>query len=533
MIKLIQSFRTINWFFITLICFVLVLPFSEALVSIFGGVLLFTALTEDTVQNKLARLRKNKVLLLIPAIYMIYLLSAFVSNNLFSSLYDLRKCLFFLIIPVAFIFGKNISGYQKRLLFYSFSFAVLIASIVALIRYFIPDSGTSYDIRNISLISHIRFSFQLVLAFWFCIMIIYKNYHILNNYFLAVAIVISIYLLSFILFQHSLTGLFILIISILFFMFFVILRTDPKKRRILLAIASLLIIVSIGYVSWIVIKFYDIEEVNKQSLCLETSQGNAYKHDPDNPMVENGRYVYLYVCEEELREEWNKISEYKYDSTGQNGFPVHSTLLRYMTSKGLRKDADGVRKLNENDIRNIEKGIANVIYPNKKFSLYPRIYETVWEFYVYTKTGYANDHSLSQRIEFAKAALTIIRKNFWFGVGTGNWKEEFKKAYIDNNSKLNEEHYASSHNQYLNYLVKFGLTGFLIISFLLIGPIIVTKRYRDIFFMLFLVFIFFANFADSNFESHMGSSFFLFFYCVFLITNGTNYLIVSQDTRNR
>jgi hypothetical protein len=529
MIKLIQSLKITNWFYIILICFAIVLPFSEALVSIFGGVLFFTALAEDTTANKLARFRENRVLLLIPAIYMIYLFSAFVSGNLFSSLYDLRKCLFFLIIPVAFIFGKNISGYQKRLLFYFFSLAVFVATIVSLVRYYIPQSVTVSDIRNISLISHIRFSFQLVLAFWFWGMIIYKNYSILNNYFFIAAIVIAIYFLSFILFQHSLTGLSILITSMLFFIFFVILQTDLKKRRILLATAILLICVSVGYISWIVIKFYDIEEVHKQSLELETKQGNAYQHDLNNPIVENGRYVYLYVCEEELREEWNKLSKYKYDSTGQNGFPIHSTLLRYMTSKGLRKDAGGVKKLNENDIQNIEKGIANVIYQKKKFSLYPRIYETVWEYYVYTKIGYANDHSLSQRIEFAKAALIIIRQNFWFGVGTGNWKEEFRKAYIANNSNLNEEHYASSHNQYLNYLVKFGLTGFLIISLLLVLPLIMTKRYRDIFFMLFLIFMFFANFADSNFESHMGSSFFLFFYCVFLITNGTDYLIINRN----
>jgi O-antigen ligase len=198
--------------------------------------------------------------------------------------------------------------------------------------------------------------------------------------------------------------------------------------------------------------------------------------------------------------------------------------MRYLTSKGLRKDAEGVAALNDEDIHCIENGVANVIFKEKKFSLYPRIYQTIWEYYVYSKTGYANEQSLSQRIEFAKAAFTIINRNFWFGVGTGNWKDEFNKAYHKNSSKLSEKYYSSAHNQYLNYFVKFGFAGLILILFFIVYPVIKTKRYHDIFFLIFLVAMFFANFSDSNLESHMGGSFFVFFYCLFLITDGIDYL---------
>ena len=77
-------------------------------------------------------------------------------------------------------------------------------------------------------------------------------------------------------------------------------------------------------------------------------------------------------------------------------------------------------------------------------------------------------------------------------------------------------------------MVKFGVTGFLIIMFCLIYPVMKTKRYRDTLFLLFLVFLFFANFADSNFESHMGGSFFVFFYCIFIITDGVIYLQLNE-----
>jgi hypothetical protein len=148
---------------------------------------------------------------------------------------------------------------------------------------------------------------------------------------------------------------------------------------------------------------------------------------------------------------------------------------------------------------------------------------------MYSSTGDPSYQSFSQRIEYAKAAINIIKKNFWFGVGTGNWKEEFKKTYISSNSKLEEGLYASSHNQYLNYMVKFGFIGLLIIMFFIIYPVIKTKGYKDSLFLIFLVFLFFANLADSNFETHMGSSFFLFFYSLFISNPNHTYMILSEN----
>jgi hypothetical protein len=252
-------------------------------------------------------------------------------------------------------------------------------------------------------------------------------------------------------------------------------------------------------------------------------------HDFENMAVENGHYTYLYICHDEMRAEWNKISTIKYDDVRPNGYPLYDTLIRYLTSKGLRKDGEGIKSLTPQDVRNVENGMANVIFYNKKYSLYPRIYQTVWEYYMYSNTGDPSYQSFSQRIEYAKAAITIIKKNFWFGVGAGNWKEEFRMTYISNNSKLEEGLYASSHNQYLNYMVKFGFVGLLVIMFFIIYPVIKTQSFQDPLFMIFLVFLFFANFADSNFETHMGSSFFLFFYCFFVSHPSNSYLILSKQ----
>ncbi len=151
-----------------------------------------------------------------------------------------------------------------------------------------------------------------------------------------------------------------------------------------MVLLAVVILMPIMYVGYVIHNFYDFEKVNKDTIEKTTSRGNLYHHDFNNPMVENGNYVYLYICESEMREEWNKLSEIKYDSIGKNGYPISATLIRYLTSKGLRKDADGVQSLTVSDRKNIEKGMANVIYARKKYSLYPRIYQTIWEYYVYS-----------------------------------------------------------------------------------------------------------------------------------------------------
>lgn len=518
-----------NWFFVSLICFVVVLPFSQALVSIFSGVLLFTSLAEDTWANKIGRFKQRKILLFIPAIFIIYLISSVITWKSGNTLYDIQKSLFFLVIPLAFIIGKDISEIQKRFLFYIFAFAIFISTLIALMNWLLITDLKSFEVHRISLISHIRFSFQLILIVWFLILSISRNRQKLNISVKILLFVLASYFFSFLLFQQSLTGLFAFGASLIFYLIFILFKLQIKYKSLFIGITAVLLLLPLFYIYSIVQSFYKIEKVDKVLIDKTTAKGNPYEHNFDDPMVENGRYVNLYICHDEMRNEWNKISEFKYDSIYKNGFPLYTTLIRYLTSKGLRKDADGVLALNKQDILNIENGIANVIFQKRKYTLYPRIYQTVWEYYVYSKTGNANYQSFSQRIEFSKAAIYIIKNNFWFGVGTGNWKAEFRKTYIETNSKLSESLYASSHNQYLNYWVKFGFIGFVLIMFFLVYPVIKTHRYQDSLFLIFLVFLFFANFSDSNFESHMGSSFFLFFYCLFLVSGSTNYLDIQKE----
>ncbi|NQU84634.1 MAG: O-antigen ligase family protein [Mariniphaga sp.] len=518
----------LNYFYFALILFICSLPLSEFMVSASGGILLLTAWIEDKWQNKIVRIKDRKLLLFIPAIFLIYLLSAVITHNGETVLYDLRKALFFIILPLAFLVGKEITSKQKLDLIILFVFSVLFATIYAIINWKFFGKSQNLHIHNASFITHIRFSFQLILAIWVLVFFIYKNY-LQKKWKLNVAVAfITMFLLSFMFIQQSLTGLVSLLLSVIIVLIGLIFRLKNKLRYILLVIAVIVIVSPVLYIAQIAYPFYYPEQINLESLPKTTLKGNPYHHNLNNQLIENGKYVYLYVCEKEMKEDWNKRSELKYDSLDQYGYPIHSTLVRYLTSKGLTKDSEGIIALTSEDIQNVEKGVSNYLFKEKKWSLFSRIYKSVWEFYAYTKLDYVNNQSLSQRIEFSKAALTIINENLWFGVGPGNWKQAFFNAYKNMDSNLKENYYASSHNQYLNYLVKFGIIGFVLILFFLIYPVIKSKRYRDPVFLIFLIFMFIANLADSNFESHMGSSFFVFFYCFFLLTDGIDYLFLKK-----
>jgi uncharacterized membrane protein (UPF0136 family) len=519
-----------NLFFLSLILFVIVLPLSVALISVVGGLVLLTAILEDTRKAKWERIKQRKIILLIPLIFLLYFVSTLFTLQYNKSFYDVQKTLFYLVFPLAFSMGKEPNSQQKRFVLFSLTISTVSAIIIAIFRWkFTVLENESLTVRDISLVSHIRFGFQLILMIWFWALIMLNNYRLLTKAKrIGILVLITVYI-GFLLFQQSLTGIIALVSSAVLFLFYLVTKLSTRKRIPIVILFIALLLAPLIYLYSSINKFYDIEKVNPNSIEKVTINGNQYKHDFSRKMVENGHYVYLYICQKEMKEEWNKIADVKYDSTGVNGYPIHATLIRYLTSKGLRKDAEGVKALTIKDIENIESGIANVIY-EKKYSLYPRIYQTIWEYHVYSETGYANNQSFSQRIEFAKAAVTIIKDNWFFGVGTGNWKTAFSNAFKENGANIEESNYASSHNQYLNYMVKFGVIGFLFIMFIIVYPVVKTKCYNDQLLMLLLTFMFFANFADSNLETHVGSSFFFFFYCYFL-TGPKNYLFLTISNK--
>lgn len=507
-----------QFFYASVFLFAVSLPFAEFMISISTGLLFVSWLLTGQFAEKAKQLKHQPAALLIISIFFVYVIGVFFTHDQALALYELKKTAFILVIPLCFSTGPAIGYKLLRKIIISFLAALNLATVIAIFRLIFRDQFGIHDIWEILFVSHIGFTFQVLLGISLLIHELYNNPSIRKN-IQTIIIADILYLIVFLFILKSLTGLATFALLLVVHLIFVIRKIKIRKLKLFtLVMLPLMILGGFLYLGWCIHHFYDIDQVDLSRLPEKTQSGHLYRHNITNKVLENGHYMGLYVCEEELQKSWEQRSSLGYQEADQSGYPVSSTLIRYLTSKGLTKDSVGMSKLLPEDIASIEKGIANYIYTQRFLSLYPRIYQTIWELDVYYKTGDPNMKSLAKRIEFVKAAFTIIREHPLFGVGTGNWKQAFVVAYEKNQSKLDREQYGSSHNQYLNYLVKFGVLGFLWIMFAWVAPLFLTNKHHFYPAVMLLLILGISNFSDSNLEAHMGISFFVFFYSFFLFS---------------
>jgi hypothetical protein len=286
-----------------------------------------------------------------------------------------------------------------------------------------------------------------------------------------------------------------------------------KLAIVLLAIAipSVLFL----YVRNVVMDVTTASEVEFSELDKYTDKGNPYWHDTVYRKIEDGKFVGLYICQKELEEEWNKRSDHDFNGFTVDGHEIKETLIRYMSSRGLRKDAAGMAMLTDEDINLIEKGVANYHYV-KTPGIRTRILKIIMGYEVYQITGDPSGSSVMQRIEYSKASLALIRENFWFGVGTGDIEDALINKYKEMKSGLKTEYMFHAHNQFFAIFIALGVFGFLWFIFSLVYPPIVAGRFGDYFFLIFFLIMIWSMLSDDTLETQAGVTLFAFFYSLLL-----------------
>lgn len=265
-------------------------------------------------------------------------------------------------------------------------------------------------------------------------------------------------------------------------------------------------------------KYNSTEAIDLAKLETYTQSGNAYTHYPNIKQKENGRFIYLYICDKEMEKEWNKVSAIPYSGKDKLNQNLRHTLIRYLTSKGLRKDKMGINQLSKNDIENIENGLANYIYENK-YAVYPKIYEVLWQIDHYRSGGSPEGHSVTQRIEFLKNGVKIIQAYFWTGVGTGGQKKAFAQQYDESHTQLSEKHRLRAHNQYITIFITLGIFGFMWFLFAFFYLIIKDRKYKDYLFTMAFTVITLSMLNEDTIETQMGATIFAFFISLYLFSN--------------
>ena len=265
------------------------------------------------------------------------------------------------------------------------------------------------------------------------------------------------------------------------------------------------------YLHSVIRDYYRVLPLDLSKLEQYTSLGNKYIHNTKDLSTENGNYLWIYIQRDEMREAWNKRSDIPFDSLDRKNQRIVNTLVRFLTSKGLRKDAGGVNRLSQNEVEAIGNGVSNVIFI-REFSFRGRIYEFLWGYDEYRKSANPSGSSIMQRIEFWKASVNIIKDNWLTGVGTGDMNEAFQQQYEKMHSQLAPDKRWRSHNQFLSIFVGFGIIGLIWFLISVFYPPIVTGKFNDYFFLIFFIIAMLSMIPGDTIESQAGVTFFAFFY---------------------
>jgi hypothetical protein len=180
----------------------------------------------------------------------------------------------------------------------------------------------------------------------------------------------------------------------------------------------------------------------------------------------------------------------------------------------LKKDMDGVNSLSAEEIALVEKGIANIDYI-KMGSFENRLKNAIWEYKNYKITHDPRGQSMMQRYELWMTSLDLLKDHFWFGLGTGDVKNVFAAKLVMDDSLLKNSG-LRPHNQYLTFLLEFGIFGFIFFMYCLFYPAFRQRKFSDFLYLSFFVIACLSMLTEDTLETQAGVTFFVYFSCMFL-----------------
>jgi len=494
------------------------LPFSNFFMS-FGmfwlcGVLVLQLFNDASqklpFEHRWKHFTSNTTALALVALYALPVIGLLWTQNIDYALWDLRMKLPLLVLPLLISLTNPLTQGEFRALVGLFLLAVLVAVMWCLQVNWLGSPEIERDVRKISVfISHVRFSLLIVLALGLLVRFAYNS----AQGKLLIALY-SIPCLYFIYVIGSITGAAVLLILLAWMG----LRYSFSQKNKVARFGIPLLLCAVGAASAAFVlgaykRYFDVAQMQWNSLEKSTPRGEPYDHHVSFPFIENGHYVMTYVAWGELYETWYDRSIMHPDSLDGRGHILKGTLIRYLSSKELRKDADGVRALTNEDIRAIESGVPTCTEKSER-GLQKRLNRVFFEWSNYRAGGDPDGHSVIQRWEFWKTSVWIIKQNGWMGVGTGDVKDAFQQAYTANNSPLDPAYRLRAHNQYLTMWVTYGVLGLIAFCIIVFWPVL-KRANRDTPTIMIVLLVSLSFLTEDTLESQAGVMFMAYFYMLF------------------
>ena len=135
----------------------------------------------------------------------------------------------------------------------------------------------------------------------------------------------------------------------------------------------------------------------------------------------------------------------------------------------------------------------------------------------------ANNYSLTARWYSYKVGASIFQENKWLGIGVGNLKHAIKKTYTKDYPKIIERSVLEPHNQYLYWLVSFGVIGTIALLSSFFAPLFWKSNYPA-FLVLHYLILALSFVVENSIETQLGANYIVLF-CVipFLDNDGSKY----------
>ncbi len=502
-----------NIFFGLLILIVIGMQFSHFLVSL--GIMLLTLnfFAEGYYILKLTRLVQRRTVLLFTGLFILHVIGLLWSTDTAFAAHDIQIKLPILALPIILGVSNKISRKQFEWVLLFFIATSLLSSIIGAVTYFVlSQPGDDYRLMS-PFMSHIRLSLMMGVAVFSTFYLSQKSlqWERFKGWFIGIGFWFVIYLFM----LRAMSGIVAVLAAGFIVVWIVSSRQKMKYASLVKSLIILTSFLSIGYVYWQVNDFYKITEIDVKTADTHSKGGELYFFNTSTRMVENGNYIYSYIADNELEKTWNTVSKLDFDGSDLKGQSLKSTLIRYLTSKNLRKDTEGVQALTHQDIWAIENGISNERFLNGK-SLNTMMYRYIWETHNYISGFNPQGNSLGQRFLFWKIGIQIFKENWVYGVGTGDVQLSFNAQYENQPHQIIEKYRLRAHNQYLTMGITFGLFGLIYFIVALFSGLLVKRNTNSYLFLGAFIILMVSMLDEDTLETQFGVTYAMFFYFLFL-----------------
>lgn len=133
----------------------------------------------------------------------------------------------------------------------------------------------------------------------------------------------------------------------------------------------------------------------------------------------------------------------------------------------------------------------------------------------------SNINSKDARLAILEIGIDVFKNSPIYGYGTGDVKDELIKGYRKYNFIKGYEKSYNAHNQYLQFLIAFGIIGLIVFLIVLIYPSFLALQSKNYLFLFLIVLIGFNFLFESMLETKAGVEFFAFFYSLLLLAKRT------------